>query len=235
MSRNVFLITGTRKGIGRYLAEYYSISDTNNIVIGCSRSRTDLRLDNYVHYSIDITEEKEILGLFKEIKNNYKRLDVLINNAAINPSILSAALLSKDNIQKAYELNVFAPMIITREALKLMIRNKYGRIINLGSMATKHEVPGEALYTSTKASIVAYTRVVAKEVAKLNITANVLAPSAIPTDLSMQINQDALQEVLSRNAFHDYGKMEDVSNAINFLMARNSKAITGQLIYLGGV
>lgn len=235
MNSTIFLITGTSKGIGRYLAEYYCKYDTNYIVIGCSRSNTDLKLDNYIHYIIDITDEKEVISLFKEIKKNFQRLDVLINNAAINPSIISAALLSSDNIQKAYALNVFAPMIICREALKLMIRNKYGRIINLGSMATKHEVAGEALYTSTKASIIAYTRVVAKEVAKLNITANVLAPSAIPTDLSMQINQDALQEVLNRNAIHDFGKMEDVSNTINFLLDKNSNAITGQLIYLGGV
>jgi 3-oxoacyl-[acyl-carrier protein] reductase len=126
-------------------------------------------------------------------------------------------------------------MLCTREAIKLMLKNKFGRIINLGSMASKHEVPGESLYTSTKSAINAYSRVVAKEVAKMGITVNVIAPSAIETELSKKINRDALNEVLSRNAINELGDFTDVSNIIDSLIKPESKAITGQLIYLGGV
>ncbi|MBL0305007.1 MAG: SDR family oxidoreductase [Chitinophagaceae bacterium] len=107
-------------------------------------------------------------------------------------------------------------MLFCREAVKIMGRKKFGRIINLGSMASKHEVPGEALYTSSKAALNAYTRVLAKEVNRQGITVNVVAPSAIRTELSEKINQAALAEVLSRNAINDYGSFEDVSNAIDF-------------------
>ncbi|MES2330145.1 MAG: SDR family oxidoreductase [Bacteroidota bacterium] len=231
-NQKIFLITGSSKGIGRFIAEYYAKLDY--FVIGCSRSKSDFNHPNYLHFEIDISNESDVMGMFREIKTRYKRIDVLINNAAINPAIISAAILPSVTIENVFKTNVFATMVFCREAVKLMLRNKSGRIINFGSMATRHEVPGEALYTATKSAIIGYTRVLAKEVARSNITVNILAPSAIKTALSAKINQEALQEVLSRNAIHEYGNFEDVSNAVDFLIKDESHSITGQIIYLGG-
>lgn len=229
----VMLITGTSRGIGRYLADYYVKSGF--FVIGCSRTNADLDDDSYSHLSVDISNEEDVLEVFRYIRKDVKRLDVLVNNAAVNPSVLGTALLSYDTIMKAYKTNVFAPMLFCRESIKLMSRNKFGRIINIGSMVTKHEDFGGALYTSAKASINAFSRVLAKEVYRSGITVNVVAPSAIETDLSTQVNQKALKEVLSRNAVVEYGELADVSNIIDYLIGKESAAITGQVIYLGGV
>jgi len=229
----VMLVTGTSRGIGKYLANYYLNNGFR--VIGCSRSTCEIVNEDYTHVCIDISSDAEILNLFKMIRKDFKRLDVLINNAAINPMISNVVLLPYDTIQKIYKINVFAPILFSREAIKLMGRHKYGRIINMGSMATKHEVAGEALYTSTKASINAITRVLSKEVINMGITVNVLAPSVIETDLSKAINQDALMEVLKRNAINQYGDLIDISNLIDCLIKEESKAITGQIVYLGGV
>lgn len=229
----VMLITGTSKGIGKYLANYYL--DKGFIVIGCSRNTYKIDNENYIHFIADIANEDEILNVFNSIRKKFKRLDVLINNAAINPAILNVAFLPYQTIQKIYKVNVFAPIMFCRESIKIMSRNKFGRIINLGSMATRHEVAGETLYTSTKASINAITRVLSKEVINLGITVNVLAPSVIETDLSKAINQDALMEVLNRNAIKKYGDLIDVSNTIDYLIKEESKSVTGQIIYLGGV
>jgi 3-oxoacyl-[acyl-carrier protein] reductase len=231
--RKVILITGTSKGIGLYLAQHYISKGFQ--VIGCSRNSVDFSDSLYTHICADISEEQDILEIYKFIRKDIKRLDVLINNAAINPAIVSAALLPYETISQTFRTNVFAPMLFCREAVKLMTRNKFGRIINMGSMASKHEVPGEALYTSTKTALNAYSRVLAKEVAKAGITVNVIAPSAIRTELSGKINPMALQEVLSRNAIAEYGEMNDVSNIIDVLIKEESSAITGQIIYLGGV
>jgi 3-oxoacyl-[acyl-carrier protein] reductase len=122
-----------------------------------------------------------------------------------------------------------------REAVKLMMKNSFGRIINLSSMAVKHEVEGESVYTSSKAAINSFSRVLAKEIYQLGITCNVIAPSAIETDLMKAVNSDALQEVLNRNVIKAKGSFEDVSNLIDFLIKKESKSITGQIIYLGGV
>ncbi len=231
--QQVVLITGTSRGIGNYLAHYYL--KKGFWVVGCSRGVATIHHSDYYHFSIDISEEKGILGIFAYLRKEHKRLDILINNAAINPAIVSAALLPYETIERTFKINVFGVMLFCREAVKIMGRNKSGRIINLGSMASKLEVPGEALYTSTKASVNAYTRVLAKEVYKLGITANVVSPSAIPTELSAKINQQALKEVLLRNAVTEYGKFEDVTNVIDLLIRKESESITGQIIFLGGV
>jgi 3-oxoacyl-[acyl-carrier protein] reductase len=228
-----FLITGTSRGIGQHLALYFLNLGHN--VIGCSRSSSTIENHLYKHFQLDLANELEILEMFKSIRKDYKSISVLINNAAINPAIIMAALLPYETISNTFKVNVLATMLCTREGIKLMLKNKFGRVINLGSMASKHEVPGESLYTSTKSAINAYTRVVAKEVAKMGITVNVVAPSAIETELSNQINRDALNEVLSRNAINELGNFNDVSNIIDTLIKPESSAITGQIIYLGGV
>jgi len=226
------LVTGSSRGIGKFLAEYYCSRDF--IVVGCSRGEASFKHQNYFHVCLDISIEKDILELFKYIRKDFKRLDILINNAAINPAILSSVLLPYNTIENVFKVNVFAAMLFCREATKLMLRNKSGRIINMGSMAAKHEVAGEALYTSTKSALNAYTRVLAKEVSQMGITVNVVAPAAIKTELSAKINQVALREVLSRNAIQDFGQFADVTNIIDFLVKTESNAITGQIIYLGG-
>jgi len=231
-TKKVLLVTGSSRGIGKYIAKHYCILDYT--VIGCSRNVGTIDHPNYHHKCLDISLEKEILELFKYIRQEFKRLDVLINNAAINPAIVSGALLPYATMEKIFKVNVFAPMLFCREAIKLMLRNKSGRIINIGSMAAKHEVAGEALYTSTKSALNSYTRVLAKEVSKMGITVNVVAPSAIKTELSAQINQTALTEVLSRNAISQYGELADVTNTLDFLIKTESSSITGQIIYLGG-
>ena len=229
----IMLITGSSRGIGNYLANYYL--NRGFLVYGCSRNDCDINHENYNHIIADLSIEEEILNVFRIIRKEHKRLDILINNAAINPAILNVAFLPYKTIHNIYAVNVFAPIMFCREAVKLMMRNKFGRIINLGSMATRHEVPGEALYTSTKASINAFTRVLSKEVASSGITVNVLAPSVIDTELSKAINEIALKEVLNRNAIKKYGDLIDVSNTIDYLIKEESQSVTGQIIYLGGV
>lgn len=232
MQINVFIITGSRKGIGRYLAEYYCQKGFK--VIGLSRQESDFSSENYEHFCVDISDEKQVKNVFGVIRNKYGRVDVLINNAAINPSISHFVLIPTQIIKETYNTNVFGMMNVSREGIKMMLKHKYGRIINISSMAVKHEIIGETIYTTTKAAINSFTRILAKEIIKNGITCNAVAPTAIPTELSQKIDQKALNEVLSRNAINEYGKMEDISNTIDWLIKSESQAITGQVIYLGG-
>lgn len=233
MNEKIILITGVSRGIGDYLTKYYI--SKGMVVIGCSRSSYKYFHPNLVHVMTDVGVEKNVIDLFKMIKTRFGKLDYLINNAAINPAIISAALLKSETIISTFNTNVFSTMFTCKEAVKLMSRKKFGRIINIGSMAIKHEVEGEALYTSTKSAMLAYSRVLAKEVSKSKITVNVISPSVIKTDLSNQINPEAIAVILKRNAIHEFGKFEDVSNAIDFYISDSSESITGQHIYLGGV
>ena len=227
------LITGSRKGIGKYLVEYYSDKGFN--VFGCSREPINYSLPNYSHYICDITEEKQVKEMLRDIKKNNGHIDILINNAGVNLTLQPTMLVSYQNALKTVEINLLGTFLMCREVARLMMKNSFGRIINFSSMAVKHEVEGEAIYTASKAAIISFTRVLAKEVYPLGITCNVVSPSAIDTDLMNGIKEDALNNVLLRNAVKSKGKMEDVSNTVDWLIKPESDAITGQVVYLGGV
>jgi 3-oxoacyl-[acyl-carrier protein] reductase len=229
----VVLITGTSRGIGNHLAKHYLSSGLK--VIGCSRSESSIEHDHYRHFCIDVADEKQILEMFTAIRKEYGRLDVLINNAAINPTLSPALLIPLKTIIHNFHVNVFSVMLFCREAVKLMARNKFGRVINMGSMASKLKVKGESIYSTTKSAVNTYSEILAKEVNHNNITVNVVAPSAIETDLSAQIDEQALKDVLARNAIPHYGVMADITNVTDWLIRPESNAVTGQIIYLGGV
>jgi len=229
----VMIITGTRKGIGKYLAEYYA--EKGFIVIGSSRGDIDFALNNYQHYCLDVSDELSVKKMFNEIRKKYGRLDVLINNAGVNYALSPILLVPYESALKTIKINLLGTFLMTREAVKIMMKKSFGRIINFGSMAVKHEVKGEAIYSASKAAIITLTRVIAKEVYCYGITCNVISPSAIDTDLMKNVNNDALDEVLNRNAIPDMGRREDVSHTIDWLIKSKSNAITGQTIYLGGV
>ena len=228
----VILITGTRKGIGRYLAEYYV--ERGSQVIGCSRGQVDLRREGYQHFCLDVCNESEVKKMLRAVRKAYGRLDVLINNAGVNLSLAPMLLVSYESALKTMEINVLGTFLMSRESAKIMMKNSFGRIINVGSMAVRHEVKGEALYTASKAAIISFTRVIAKELYGHGITCNVIAPSAIQTALMETIDENSLNDILRRNAIPALGKMEDISNVIDWLIKPESQSITGQVIYLGG-
>jgi len=232
-NKEKILITGSRKGIGKYLAEYYS--DKGFYVFGCSREPIDYLLPNYTHYICDITKEKQVKEMLRDIKKTTGHIDILVNNAGVNLTLQPTMLVSYQKALKTVEVNLLGTFLMCREVAKLMVKNSFGRIINFSSMAVKLEVEGEAIYTASKAAIISFTRVLAKEVYPFGITCNVVSPSAIETDLMSEIDENALNKVLSRNAVKTKGKMEDVSNTIDWLIKPDSVAITGQVIYLGGV
>ena len=227
----VILITGSSKGIGKYLAEYYC--DKGFSVVGCSRSPAPDA--TYHHITCDIRIESDVVALINFIREKFGRLDVVINNAAINPTLSLALMTSTSAATDTFNTNVIGTFTVSREAAKLMMRKKSGRIINFSSMAAKHEVSGEAIYSASKAAIQSLTRVMAKELYSSGITCNVIAPSALDTDLMAAIDKDALQAVLARNAVPLVGEFSDISNTIDWLIKPESMAVTGQVIYMGGV
>lgn len=229
----VMLITGTRKGIGRYLAEYYC--ERHWRVVGCSRQPTDFVHDRYVHHQVDVADESQVRTLCNAIQCDYGQLDALVNNAAVNPALAPVLLASAASALQTLQTNILGTFLCCREGAKIMQKRKCGRIINLGSMAAHHTVAGEAMYTASKAAVHAFTRVLARELHPFGITCNVVAPAAIATDLSARVSPDALHDVLRRNAIPETGRMSDVSNTIDWLMRPQSGAMTGQVIWLGGV
>jgi len=227
----ITLITGSRKGIGRFLAEHYI--SRGHLVVGCSRNPVRETIDGYEHFCLDVSDERAIKEMMRVVRQKYGRLDNLINNAGI--AATSHFLLTPvETILKVYNTNVIGSFLFTREAAKLMMKQHAGRIVNFSSSAVPLKLAGEAVYASSKAALVSLTEILARELAPYGITVNSVGPTPIETDLIRAMPQDKVQEVIGRQPVQRPGTFADVANVIDFFLRKESDFITGQVIYLGG-
>jgi len=228
----VTLITGTRKGIGKYLVEHYTAK--GHAVIGCSRSEPDWELEGYEHFLADVSDEKAVKKIFSDISKRYERLDNLINNAGI-ASMNHSLLTPLTTAQKILSTNVLGTFLFCREAARLMQKSNNGRIVNFSTVAVPLKLEGEAIYAASKAAIVSLTQIMAKEFGSWGITVNAIGPTPIDTDLVRHVPKDKMEKLLESQAIKRYGTFEDIANIIDFYLKRESNFITGQVLYLGGV
>ena len=231
-NKPVTLITGTRKGIGKKLVEYYV--ELGHEVIGCSRSEIDWELEGYTHFCCDVSDEKSVKKIFKFIRKNFNRLDNLINNAGV-ASMNHAMLTPTSMVEKILATNIVGTFIFCREAAKLMNRNKYGRIINFSTTAVPLKLEGEAAYGFSKAAVVNWSQVFAKEVSEMGITVNVVGPTPMETDLIRNVPNEKIKNLVDRQSIKRMTYFEDIINVIDFYLSKQSSFITGQTIYLGGL
>ena len=228
----VIIITGTRKGIGRYLAEQYL--QEGDIVYGCSRRICDIEHPNYHHTRLDVSDEAEVVGFVRNVYKNHKRIDVLINNAGC-ASMNHFLLTPYDTAKKVFNTNFFGTFLMCREVAKFMVKAKSGRIVNYSTVAVALNLHGELVYSASKAAIEQLTRVLADEIGESGVTVNAVGPTPIDTDLIKNVPENKLQNLLSHQCIKRFGQFEDVKNVIDFFLKPESNFITAQTIYLGGV
>jgi 3-oxoacyl-[acyl-carrier protein] reductase len=226
------LITGSRKGIGRFLAEHFL--SQGHVVFGCSRSESDLVHHNYTHFTADVADEMQVKAMFTKIRKNTEELDVLINNAGM-ASMNHLLLTPGSTVSKLFDTNFKGTFLCSREAAKLMMQKKQGRIINFSTVAVPLNLEGEAVYAASKSAVESLTRVMATEVGKLGITVNAIGPTPTDTDLIKAIPKGKINELIDRQAIKRPGTFDDILNTIEFFIRPESGFITGQVIYLGGV
>jgi 3-oxoacyl-[acyl-carrier protein] reductase len=227
----VMVITGTRKGIGRYLAEYYL--DRGWTVAGCSREASDLQHERYVHYCADVADESAARKMFVDLQRRFGRLDALLNNAGI-ASMNHVLLTPMRTVEQIIQTNYVGTFLYCREAAKLMQKRRWGRIVNFATVATPLRLEGEAGYAASKAAVESLTQIFAREVADLGITVNALGPTPVPTDLIRSVPKAKMDALLARQAIRRFGEMRDVSNVIDFFLREESDFVTGQVVFLGG-
>jgi len=232
VERLVTVITGTRKGIGRSLAEHYA--HQGHLVIGCSRNDVDWSLDGYRHVVADVADERAVRDLFAEIRRTHGRVDHLINNAGI-ASMNHCLLTPTTTVRSVLETNVLGTFLFCREAAKLMKTKKFGRIVNFSTVAVPLKVAGEAIYAASKAAVQSLTEILARELAEFGITVNAVGPVPIETDLIRGVRREKIELLLSRQAIPRYGTLADVANVVDFFLQPQSDFITGQTLFLGGV
>ena len=229
----LMIITGTRKGIGKNLAEYYT--QNGFIVIGCSRGNIDFELNNYEHYCLDVSDESLVKKMFKEIRKKCGRLDVLINNAGVsseNHVLLTPLKEAHDSLNT----NFIGTFIFCRESVKLMKMNQHGRIINISSIHVPLALAGTSIYSSSKAAIEQFSRVLAREVFQFGITINILSLSVVKdTGMEIALKEKIKRKILNQTISKDQLNIYDVIHALNFFINEKSKMVSNQILCLGGV
>lgn len=226
------VITGTRKGIGKALAEYYLAEGWQ--VVGCSRGDSSIEHAHYQHFALDVSDEDAVVAMARQIKADHGSVDALLNNAGI-ASMNHALLTPASTVNRILQTNVVGTFLFCREMAKLMRLTKNGRIINFTTVAHPLNLEGEAIYAASKAAVESLTRILARELAELKITVNAIGPTPIETDLIRGVPQAKMDALLARQAVRRMGEVRDVINAVDFYLREESDFITGQVLYLGGV
>ena len=229
--RPVMVITGSSKGVGygtalHFLAKGY-------LVAGCSRGESTISDPGYLHCQVDIGNEVEVRRWVRFIKNSFGRIDVLICNAAVFTKGSLLTMTSGETIHSMMVTNVVGTFVVCREVAKVMMMQKSGRIITVSSVLPGVHAEGTSAYSASKSAIVEMTKILAKEIASLGVTCNVVAPGLVLTDSIKAMGPVAGDRVLEIQTINRPTTISDICNVVSFFAAPESSMITGQVLYLG--
>jgi 3-oxoacyl-[acyl-carrier protein] reductase len=217
MNHPTTLVTGSSRGIGHFLASHYL--ERGHRVIGVSRGPCDLNHDRYVHFEGDLANENRVRQIFAEIDARFGAIENLINNAGIS-SLNHSLLTPLQTAKSIFDVNFFGTYLACQEAVRLMRKNRRGRIVNFSSIAVKMASEGLSAYAASKAAVEQLTLILAKELGSFGITVNCVAPSFVETDLSKNIPTEHRGH---RN------EMADIVRAVEDFLAGEK---TGEIVYL---
>jgi 3-oxoacyl-[acyl-carrier protein] reductase len=232
LSGRIALVTGSRRGVGRLVAEH--LLEQGASVVGFARGDATIDHARYHHFPVDVSDAQAVQAAFAAIGREVGAVDIVINNAAVLTSQY-AMILPPSAAQEMLNVNLFGPFIVSREAAKMMRRKKWGRIVNIGSMAASLEPIGDSMYAATKAGVATLANVLAKELGPLGITCNTLAITAIDSDMLDQLPRDKVDAIVAKLPVPRFATADDICNVLDFLLSERSGYITAQTIWLGGV
>jgi 3-oxoacyl-[acyl-carrier protein] reductase len=232
MTKRHILITGSSRGLGKALAEDFL--EQGDIVIGCSRSESEIEHGNYHHYQVDIASEAEVATFFFNLRKTIKHLDAVINNAGV-AGMNAFALTPVKTYQRIFDVNVQGTILFCQKALGLLRKSAHPRIINMTTVAVPLQLEGESIYAASKSAVETLTKIIAKEYGGFGITCNAIGPSPIDTALIKGVPREKIARLLERQSIQKMATPADVINLVDFFLRPASAMISGQVIYLGGI
>ena len=237
----IAVVTGATRGIGKSIAEAFLQNGAR--VIGLYSGAVDSTeqfiqdnepsKDNFELFRCDVSNEADVADLFKTIEEKYNSIEILINNAGIrNDSLL--ALMKAEQWQHVLDVNLTGTFLMTKQAVLLMMKNKYGRIVNITSPVARLGFTGQANYSASKAGQIAMTKTLARETARKKITVNAISPGFISTDFIQDLDKEQLSSYKKMVPMRRFGTPEEVADAVLFLASKKAAYITGSVLEITG-
>jgi len=230
------LITGATGGIGNALVKKFISLDGNVLATGTKTEKLDLLKKDFPNINIlkfDISDHSKIEEFIENVSSQLSGLDILVNNAGINMDNLSLRM-KNEEWKKVIEINLGSTFLMSKYAIKKMLKNKYGRIVNITSVVGHTGNLGQVNYAASKAGIIGMSKSLAIEYAKKNITINCVSPGFIQSKMTDNIVESIKAVLTSRIPMAKLGTGEDVSNAVAFLSSDVASYITGETIHVNG-
>ncbi len=231
------LITGASGGIGFAIAKKFYENGYFVILSGRNLPKLEQNAekfeDNYDVLSCDLSIEKDISELGKKINDKYDGIDILVNNAGITEDSL---FMRMDYLKwnRVINTNLNSNFLLTNSFIRKMIKNKWGRIINITSVVGHTGNPGQANYCASKQGIIGMSKSIALEVARKGITVNCISPGFIETEMTQKLNEAQKESILNSIPMGRVGYPHEVANCVFFLSSEDSSYITGQTIHING-
>ena len=240
LKNQVALVTGASRGIGLAIARRFCQAGASVVVCGRSEDTIQAVARELTAEGIqvkavvaDISNRDEVDGLVAFTLDQFSKIDILVNNAGVTQDTLLMRM-KDDDWNRVIQTNLTGTFYCTRSVIRPMIRQKSGRIINISSIVGTIGNAGQANYAASKAGIIGFTKSVAKEVASRGVTANVIAPGFITTDMTAQLSEADRERMLELIPLSRLGIPEDIAEATFFLGSSGAGYITGQVIHVNG-
>ena len=230
------LVTGATGGIGKALVQKFVSLEGNVLATGTKTEKLDALKKEFPNINVlkfDISDHSKIEEFIENVSSQLVGLDILINNAGINMDNLSLRM-KDDEWKKVIDLNLGSTFFLCKYGIKKMLKNKYGRIVNITSIVGHTGNLGQSNYAASKAAIIGMSKSLAIEYAKKNITINCVSPGFIQSKMTDDIVESIKAVLTSRIPMAKLGKGEDVANTVAFLSSDAASYITGQTIHVNG-
>lgn len=233
------VITGSSRGLGRAIAEKLGKLGANVVLTGTSdtvlKTASELEEMGIKVAAVvgDVRNADDVKAMMAKAVESFGGVDILVNNAGITKD-KPMAMMSEDDWDTVLDINLKGCFLCTKAAAKLMIKKRYGRIINVSSVAGAYGNPGQANYSASKGGMLGLTKTAAKELAPRGITCNAVTPGLIESDMTEILPEDLKRKYLEKIALGRFGTPEDVANVVVFLASDEAGYVTGQVIDIDG-